>query len=280
MPTLISCPMCGLEGELPDDLVGGLIACPRCNGQFAPSAGVPSVTLSSGVGGGASPDATVSSGRPTTPAELDGMSVYVGSQRVPVDVNTPPPARSLSPDLGPYAVRQPEGWDDPGVEVTEETAAAHLGWLRQEVARFNRFVAQQLDLIRRSREEMARTDAQVTAAFVTREQEMGREKATRAARAAALEKRAADREAELDARAAALEKRLAEVERMEASVQRKLQEAEEIEETLRTELEDREREVEQQRLAVEEAARELRCRPLAPPADLSAAGDEFAFPCG
>ena len=119
MPTLISCPMCGLEGELPDDLAGGLIACPRCNGHFAPSVGVPTVTLSSGVGAGASADATVSSGRPTAPVEADGMSVYVGSERVPVAVNTPPPARSLSPDLGPYAVRQPEGWDDPGVEVAE-----------------------------------------------------------------------------------------------------------------------------------------------------------------
>jgi hypothetical protein len=173
----------------------------------------------------------------------------------------------LSSDLGPYALRPPEGWNNPAVEVTAEDAAARLDWLRGEVGRFNRFVALQLDQIRRSREEMARTDAQVTAAFVTREQEMNREKASLAARAAAVDKREADRAAEHAALRATLERRLAEVEPLEATTLRKLEEVEEIEEALRTELETREREVELQRREVE-AARQLRSHPPAPtPAD-------------
>ena len=230
MPTLVSCPGCGISGELPDDAPGGVVGCPRCGARFA------------------TPE------RPTTSAlaseGVDGLAVWVGSGG-PDD--TPPPNRNLT---APHAVRAPRTVEGAAVEITAENAAAHLDWLRQEVARFNEFVAQQFEQIQRGREETARATARTGAAFVVREQELNRERANLAARADALARRAE----ELDSRQAELDRRLAAVERMEADLRRRLAEADEVEDSLRAELEDREREVENRRRAVEEEARQLRTR--------------------
>jgi DNA repair exonuclease SbcCD ATPase subunit len=195
------------------------------------------------------------------------LSVYVDAATSPFDASTPPPTGRLLDEFM-----------SGGIEVTEENAAEHFVWVQQEVDRFNRFVVQQLDLIRRSREEIARTDSQVTAAYITRNQELNREKAIVAARASTLKKLEADRAEEFARQRERLTQRIAEIDRIEATMQRKLAEIEEIEETLRTELEERERELEQQRRMVEEAVRELRSRPHV--STVAASTDSVSFPCG
>jgi hypothetical protein len=130
-----------------------------------------------------------------------------------------------------------------------EDAAAQLDWLREEVDRFNHFVAQQLAQIQKGREEVARAAARTEAAFVAREQEANRRQAAMLARADAL---ARQREEELARQRAEVERRLAEVERMEAAVRRRLEEAEQIEEELRADLEAQERELIFRKRAIEQ----------------------------
>jgi hypothetical protein len=128
-------------------------------------------------------------------------------------------------------IRQPRSGAGLPVAVTAENAAAHLDWLREEVRRFNEFVSQQFEQVRREREEVARSATGAASAFVAREHELNRERADVAARAAALERWQRD----LAARTAELERRLAEVDRLEASVRRRLCELDELEEALRAE---------------------------------------------
>ena len=243
MPTLVSCPGCGVSGELPDDVSGGLLGCPRCGAHFTP-------------GAARKPDGPVAAEE-----VVGGMSVWVGS--VPTD-DTPPPQRGLSV-RAPHVVQPPRTAEGRPIEVTEENAAAHLDWLQQEVWRFNDFVAAQFEQIQRAREEAARAAARAGAAIVTHEQELNRERATMAARTAAHEATLARREEELAARRAELERRLADVARAEEDLRRRADEADEIEDALRTELEEREREIESRHRVVEEEARQFRNRTPATP---------------
>jgi len=247
MATLVSCPTCRLSGELPEDIGDELLGCPRCGTQFAPP-------------------------RPAPPPEAaDGMAVWVGGDAELAQ--TPPPGQNLPDDaVAPAGIPVP-------VEITAENAAAHVDWVRREVERFDRFVADQFAAIQQTREEVVRADARATAAIVVREQEVHRRAAALAARAAALDRR----EAELAEARTALDRRVAEVERLEASVRRRVAEIDELEDAIREELEDRERAIERQRRAVEEAAAELRSRAAAlpaPPRPAGDAGETPAFPCG
>lgn len=232
MALLLTCPKCQLEGRLPDGDINGALACPRCGEKFsAPGASAP----------------------PMPPREdPDGLSVWVGSDSpLPPNV-TPPPMRGLSPDLLPGvipAIRPP-------VAITEENAYQHVDWIKHEVTRFNAHVARQLEVIRKSREDLASHEAQAAAALVTREMELNRGRAELAARGAALDQK----EAELASEREGLARRAEALDRMEEAIQRRLEEVDELEEVLRGELEAREAEIERQRKTVEEALRELRSR--------------------
>jgi hypothetical protein len=224
MPALITCPQCGLQGDLPDDRVGTLIGCPQCRAEFT--------------------------ARPAAPTGADGvrddLAVWVG--KGPSPAVTPPPGRPLPPGL--------VGGQGLPPEVTPENAPSHLAWVRAEVGRFQAFVADQLDQLRRRAEELARAESEVAAACVLREQELNRERAA------------------LDARAAALDLRTDDLTRAEEALHRRLTEVGELEEALRAELEAQEAEVARQRRAVAEAARLARGRPAA--AGAAAAPDLLA----
>jgi hypothetical protein len=180
------------------------------------------------------------------------MAVWVGSD-LPLPPNvTPPPMRGLSPDLLAAAIPSMP----PPVAITEENAYQHVDWLRHEVARFNAHVARQLEVIRKSREDLAGHEAQAAAALVTREMELNRGRAELAARAAALDQT----DSELASEREQLARRAETLDRMEEAIQRRLEEVDELEEVLRGELESREAEIERQRKTVEEALRELKAR--------------------
>lgn len=224
MTTVIYCPNCQLEGDIPNDRLGTLVGCPRCRHEF---------TAEPGPG-------------------PDDSAVWVGNGPPPV---TPAPARSLPADLLQGPADRPE--------VTPENAAAHLGWVQQEKARFEGYVAVQLAQLRDRREELARAESDAAAAFVGREQELTRLRADLAARAEALDRG----EAELAERQTALGLRADELDRQDRAIQRRLAEVEEVEEELRAELERRAAAVERDRRAVDEASRVARSRAaVAPPA--------------
>lgn len=216
MPVLITCPQCGLSGDLPDERLGTLVGCPQCKAEFPAQ---PS--------GGAGPQDDAP----------DGTAVWVGNG-APL-TQTPPPARTLPPGLIAGRRMPPE--------VTPENAPSQLAWVRAEVARFEQYVAAQLDMLRGRREELARIESDAATAFVQREQELNRDRVA------------------LDARSAALDVRADELTRAEDALNRRLAEAAELEEGLRAELEEREAEVERERRAVDEAARAARKRAVAPP---------------
>lgn len=249
MHKLVSCPGCGVSGELPDGApVGGLV-CPRCGARFArPATPAPEIPRP------ASPfQILAGDGFPFSDA-VEGLGVWVGAALA----QTPAPAGTLSA-AAVVTTPTPGTPQQPPIELTAENAAAHLCWLREEVERFNSFVAQQLAHIQRGREDVARAAARTEATFVAREQELNRRQAAALAQAEALirqqEEDLARQRGELAKQRGELERRLAEVERMEAAVRRRVQEAEQIEEELRADLEAQERALELRRRAVEEAAR-------------------------
>ncbi|MBX9585292.1 MAG: zinc-ribbon domain-containing protein, partial [Gemmataceae bacterium] len=74
MPALITCPQCGLQGDLPDEQVGALIGCPRCRAEFT-----------------AQPSAPTAATDPPDPAAgrvRDDLAVWVGKG--------PPPAAAAA----------------------------------------------------------------------------------------------------------------------------------------------------------------------------------------
>ena len=250
----VTCPACHLEGELPDDgLSRGTLTCPQCSTQFEQQPGVVLETFphspveSITVGG---PEPSFAGVRSVSSELSDDMSVWVGVEASPV--LTPPPNRKLAPDV----VRSPA----PPVAITAENAVAHLDWIEQEVDRFNRFVSTQMELIQKTRLDLTRADAKLSAAILIREQELNREKALLSSRASTLDLR----EAELVESRSQIAARLTELERNEQAMQRKMLDFEEVEETMRAEFEESERELQRQRQAIEEKARELRSRSFSP----------------
>lgn len=215
MPVLITCPQCGLKGDLPDGRVGTVIGCPQCRAEF---------TADGPAGAGPQPDAP------------DGTAVWVGSAPTPAQIA---PADRTAPLTGR---RMPP-------EVTPENAPSQLAWVRAEVARFEQYVATQLDMLRQRREDLARVESDAAAGFVLREQELSRDRAA------------------LDARAAVLDRRAEDLTKAEERLDRRMAEAAELEESLRADLEAQEVELERDRRAVEEAARAARSKAIPPPPD-------------
>lgn len=223
MPVVASCPKCRFEGSLPDDDPGGLIACPTCGTEFAPTSAAPPVT-----------------NVPETPG------VWVGAGAPPTV--TPPPRRTIDPPrVAPNPV--PVGADGKPIEITSANAGKHLDWLRAEVGRFDAYVGRQMEGLRKRRDELAAAESAAANALVARDLLSTREKAELEADRASL---AAERDG--------LGRRAAELDRTERALQHQLAEVEELEQLLRGELEEREAEIERQRRAVEEALRELRAR--------------------
>lgn len=218
MAVLACCPKCRFEGSLPDDDPGGTIACPKCQTEFTPE-----VALSA-----------------------DAPAVWVGAGAPPTVSVTPPPRKGLNP--------LPTGADGRPVEITSANAGKHLDWMKAEVARFDAYVARQMGLLRKRRDDLAAAESAAANALVARDLQTSREQAALEADRAAL---AAEREG-LARRAEALDK-------SEKAVQRRLAEVEELEQELRGELEESEAELERQRRELAEALKELRTRaPISP----------------
>lgn len=174
---------------------------------------------------------------PKCGAEFEPALIPVGTA-VWVDSATPPPRRGLNP--------LPTHADGAPVTVTAANAGKHLDWLKAEVARFDAYVARQLEAVRTRRDELAATEA----ALVARTLRVSRDEAALAAERESLAGRA---EALLNS---------------ERDLERRLSEVDELEHQLRGELEGREAEVERQRRDVEAALAELRSRaPLTGTAD-------------
>lgn len=191
MPTLITCPKCGLRGDLPDDQIDAVIGCPQCQTEFPARNAVTA---------------------PSLVDDQDGLAVWVGKGAPPA--TTPPPRGTLSP-----GVISGRGLPE---EITPANAGAHLAWLRQEVGRFQGYVQVQLDVLRQRREDMARVESEAEAGFLQREHELNRERAAQAARAEELSRR----EEQLALREEDLGRRLAEADELEQTLRAELEERE------------------------------------------------------
>ncbi|MBN9522586.1 hypothetical protein J0H58_29375 [bacterium] len=178
MVVLVCCPKCRFEGALPDDDPGGTIACPKCGTEFAPGGALPA----------------------------DATAVWVGTGAPPGV--TPPPLRKGANPLPTGAAGRP-------VEITPSNAGKHLDWMKNEVARFDAYVARQLEVLRKRRDELAAAESAAANALVARDLQGTREKAALEADRAALaaEREGLTRRAEaLDRAERSLQRRLAEVE--------------------------------------------------------------------
>jgi hypothetical protein len=215
MPVNISCPACANQGELPDDIpAGSTLTCRACGVQFP---------------------ATTATAPPAVPADPSGLGVWVGDS-------------TAAPPLGPTVVMKAA----PPV-VTAQNAAAHLEWVRAETERFEQYVARQLAVMAKMRDQIAAFENKSRTEAVQREQALARDRAILDARAAdldaqeakissALRLQAEELHAELERQVAAerenLAKRAEALARTERSLERRMFELDELEQGVRKELDE------------------------------------------
>lgn len=220
MPVKVSCPACDNQGELPDGTPPDVtLTCRACGVQFPANSFAP-------------PPA------PAAPDDSGGMAVWVGDSAAAAAPQTVFAVTSAAP------------------AITAENAAAHLDWLRAEVARFEAHVGRQFGVLQKFRDQVVAFENKARAEAVIREQAAARDRAILDARARDLEAREAElmaqlnRQAEelgaeLDRQVAAerenLARRAEALTRAERSLERRLKEMDEIEEDVRREVEHAER---------------------------------------
>ncbi len=214
MPSYISCPGCGHQGRLPNDLpAGAVLTCHVCRVKFPAEPLVPS----------------------PEPADPHGLGVWVGDA---ITTTPLPPPAAVSP---------------PPPVVTPQNAAAHLEWVRAEVEQFDLYVSRQLALFQKMREQMAAFESKTRGDAILKQQALDRDRAVLDARAndlnaqeakisAALKLQAAELHGELERQVATerenLARRAEAVARTERSLERRMFEMDETERGVRRELED------------------------------------------
>ncbi len=221
MPSNISCPGCGHEGRLPDALpAGAVLTCHVCRVKFPAQPLVPA----------------------HEPADPHGLGVWVGdaisSTPLPPPQTVPPPALPVPP---------------PPPVVTPHNAAAHWQWVRTEVEQFDLYVARQLALFQKMREQLATFESKTRGEAIVKQQALDRDRALLDARtkeldaqeakiSAALNLQAEELHGELEQQVAAerenLAKRAEALARTERSLERRMFELDEMEKGVRRELED------------------------------------------
>ncbi len=215
MPSNISCPGCGHQGRLPDDLpAGAVLTCHVCRVKFPAQPLVPA----------------------PEPADPHGLGVWVGDAISTTPL--PPPPMTVTP---------------PPPVVTAQTAAAHLQWVQAEVEQFDVYVARQLALFQKMREQLATFESKTRGEAIVKQQALDRDRAILDARAkgldaqeakisAALKLQAEELHGELERQVAAerdnLAKRAEALARTERSLERRMFELDEMEKGVRRELED------------------------------------------
>jgi hypothetical protein len=173
MAVNISCPACGVRGELPEHTPpDAVLTCQRCGVRFtAPPSATPPPP----------PRAAADDGL--------GLSVWVGD-------GTEPPLPTVAPA------------PPPAPALTPQNAAAHLDWVRAETERFEQYVTRQLGVLAKMREQITAFETKTRAEAVQRDQAAARERALIAARAAELDAQATGSSATLTAQAAELQAEL------------------------------------------------------------------------
>jgi len=160
MPLAISCPVCGLSGEVPDGSPAGEGQCPRCGANFV----VPGVEGSATEVNGAAP--------------INLLSDYFaqfGDQVAGPKEAAAPTEPAVLPPQAPLP--------------TPGDVAAEIAWLQEEKARFEDYIAKQFSALQRKREELAAWQTQVEGTLVSREQEVSRKTRIARSRVESLEQR-------------------------------------------------------------------------------------------
>jgi hypothetical protein len=214
MPSNISCPGCGHQGRLPNDLpAGAVLTCHSCRVKFPAEPLVP----------------------PPEPADPHGLGIWVGDA---ITTTPLPPAPVVTP---------------PPPVVTPQNAAAHLEWVRAEVEQFDLYVTRQLALFQKMREQLAAFESKTRGDAILKLQALDRDRAILDARAkdldaqeakisAALKLQAQELHAELERQVSDerenLARRAEALTCTERSLERRMFELDEMERGVRRELED------------------------------------------
>lgn len=169
MAVNISCPACGVRGDLPDVTPpNAVLTCQRCGVRFTP------------------PPAAPPPPPPLPSADGPSLGIWVGDGAAPT-----PPAVAPAPPA-----------------VTRQNAAAHLDWVRAETVRFAEYVTRQLGVIGKMREQVLAFDTKTRAEALQREQAVARDRALLDARAADLDAQATSGSASLQLQAEELQAEL------------------------------------------------------------------------
>ncbi|MCI0703348.1 MAG: hypothetical protein L0241_19895, partial [Planctomycetia bacterium] len=239
MNRVLSCPGCGFRGMLPA-VVSQLqsIMCPSCrtvvplnqieqSAALIPDASVPIRVDDSFLGKRAVvpeaqaplelPASTPEIVLPQAPLELPGNSTRVHQS----DTVRVPPQQSPaeSPIKQPAVIQQPA----PAIQATPEANPYTGEYMKDDAARFAKYVAARLADIQKKRQELTTAESNFETLYMTRKQELHQQQNTLTERVNKLNELEADiaaREAALAAREAALTVREAEVVTRESRVSR------------------------------------------------------------
>ena len=177
----IYCPGCGHLGRLPADLPErAVLTCHVCRVKFPAEPLIP----------------------PPEPLPVaDGLGVWVGDA---ITTTPLPPGGVGASELVAPAPAPAVPVVPPPPVVTPQNAAAHLEWVRAEVEQFDLFVARQLALFQKMREQLATFESKARAEAVLKQQALDRDRAVLDARAKDLDTQEAKLSAALKLQAAEL----------------------------------------------------------------------------
>src|SRR5262249_40859340 len=175
MSFTISCPSCGLKGQVPDGFKAPGVECPRCKTYVPMPNGGPAA-------GPSAPASPAASGPQFNP--VDAFFARVGSPSRPPSAGAlpgPPPP----PPAPPRAAAAP----DSSLPVNPQ---AEQEWLKEERQRLEGYMGKQFGVLRQQREQFDRWRSEIEQALITREQELNRQTKLITSRGSELDQREND----------------------------------------------------------------------------------------
>lgn len=198
MAAIITCPGCGLRGQIPVTLNTPTLRCPRCN-----------TAVPNPVRGGSAPSPPPASASPGPLLDEFFARAYAapplsqtGTPPIPpVAASLPPMSMPMSappPVVAPPAIATPAIVAPPSEPASAppngaKTASPHAEeqWVREERQRLEAYMSKHFTLLQQQREEFSKWRTQVEAALVGREQELNRQQRLLAAQTESFQQQTA-----------------------------------------------------------------------------------------
>jgi hypothetical protein len=233
MAATITCPGCGLRGQIPESLNTPTLRCPRCG-----------TTVPNPAKGGSAPPPPPTNASPGPLLDEFFARAYAapavpqtGTPPIPpVAASLPPmPVLQVQPVAAPLVAAPPP--PDPPVAppngATTGSPHAEEQWVREERQRLEAYMSKHFALLQQQREEFSKWRTQVEAALVGREQELNRQQRLIGAQNETLQQRTA----ELGERESTVTRQIEEVSSTGAQVLQEVEAEKQRLEQIRTEIE-------------------------------------------